>query len=341
MLGSSIARAILALALVALLLLSLACAPDSGVHNIKDLADTVMHLTQQIQHFGSKDEPTKRDELETLEHRLDEKEIELVWEKQHVESQIEARKLMAKTMSGQIVKEQEALQRMQEQINGVAGAGATHQHELEAKLSREHRENENLKQSLASALKQLAEARATLPAAPPSPRGTGVAERTGWEVKSLGDGDASKRKLRGAFATSYQPGDSIEIIEYQEGGEIALHPGFVNNVHSDGTYDLVKIESSIIIPQQGREHFQTYHVYQEGTKAIYTESRFESIPITIVGFLQGSAWPGFELHGVYRFTFDRDKKKEVNECRAMGIHRLAGVSEMTGSRSNDGVRDDF
>merc|ERR1711957_138258 len=122
------------------------------------------------------------------------------------------------------------------------------------------------------------------------------------------------------------------------GGEIALHPGIVSDVLPDGTYNLVNLESSTMVPQRRREHFQAYHVYGEGTRALYRESRASFVPITIVEFVRGRTRPGFELHGKYRFTYDRDEKKETAEGNAMRMHRLAVVGEMAGSRD---YHDDF
>lgn len=270
---SSTARVVLAIASIVLLFLFLAT--DDGVDNIKDLSDTVMNLTQQLQ-----DERTLRHELgmETLElqNKLEETDIELAWEKQHVENQIETEKNIADT-------------------------------------------NQELRQSLNAAVKQLAEARAMLPAAP-SPQGA----------------EASERKLRGVSVTSYQPGDNVEIIERREDGKIGLHPGIVADVNPDGTYNLIKPKikpkEDIMIHNQGRDQFQIYHVYPDGTKALYEMTENKFVPVTIVGFLRNTSEPGFEIHGSYQFIFDRDQVKVVTKCWATQIHRLVEAEETTGTR---------
>ena len=57
----------------------------------------------------------------------------------------------------------------------------------------------------------------TLPEKPPAPGAVGEVTR----IRTKED----LKKLRGLRASEYQPGDNIEIIEYEKGGKIALRPG--------------------------------------------------------------------------------------------------------------------
>ena len=86
---SSTARAVLAVASLTLLLSSLlGLGSTAGTPNIKDLSDTVTNLARQLQNLGGKN-GGKTGEVEELEHQLNDTEIELAWEKQHVDDQIE------------------------------------------------------------------------------------------------------------------------------------------------------------------------------------------------------------------------------------------------------------
>ena len=109
-----------------------------------------------------------------------------------------------------------------------------------------------------------------------------------------------------------------------------LSPGIISDVNADGTYNLVKLEHSILIKNFRREQFQTYHIYQEGITALYEEALEVFVPIIIVQLVPGSYREGFELHGNYQFTFDRDEKKVIHEDRATRIHRFAGMDEIVG-----------
>mmetsp|Transcript_26800 Transcript_26800/g.49269 ORF Transcript_26800/g.49269 Transcript_26800/m.49269 type:complete len:377 (+) Transcript_26800:188-1318(+) len=318
---SSTARAVLAISSVALLLLSLSgLGSTTGAPNLKDLSDTVMHLTQQLQNIGVIEEKNIH-ELEALEHQLDETEIELAWEKQHVGNEKETQKAMFDSMLTQIKKDHEVMEENDKEVKTVARKT----HQTLAELEKEQRENAHLKHALAFALEELAKARSAHPAPPPPPKR--VVERRKGEV---GESDPTERKLRGVHASPYQPGDNIEIIEYEEGGKVALRPGIVSDVNADGTYNLVKLEQSMLIKNFRREQFQTYHIYYEGITALYAEAQEVYVPITIVQLVPGSYREGLELHGKYQFTFDRDEKKEIHEDLATRIHRFAGVGEIVG-----------
>ena len=217
-LRSSTARAALAVASGVLLLLSLA---TDGIiaRDAKDPSDSVTDPTPRLQHAGLTGERALRDEITTdtleLERRLEEKDIELAWEKQHVSSVVESQHMMADKMKDQIAKERGALTDMDHLLKLVAKDSDARQHAVEEELSRERRENRRLHESLDVALKHLAEARAHQAKQPP---GSQVEEARG-EAKS------SERQLRGVPANQYQPGDNIEIIEHRADGEIILHPG--------------------------------------------------------------------------------------------------------------------
>lgn len=274
---SSATRTVLAMASVALLLLA-----------FLGLGSTV------TKNFGSKDEQSIRQELEKLARQLGDKEIELAWEKEHLRSQIESQKEMAQDMIGKIQKERENLMAAKKTIKDVALK--THRYGVE--LSSEQKENEELKQSLAFAMEELAKARAPPPGSRSNP---------------------SERKLR---ASQYQPGDHVELIEPQEGGKM-LYPGIVDSINEDGTYDIVKIQQSKTIRHLRKEKdFQAYRVYTKGMRALYEEALGVTVPITIVGFIKGPNGPGSELHGSYQFIDDRDRR-EVHACEATKIHRLA------------------
>lgn len=318
---SSTTRIVLAITSVALLLLSLlGMGSTNGAPNLKDLSDTVMDLTRQLQNLGVTEEERGggAGEVKKLERALEETEIELAWERQHVHDQKTSQKLIYESMIGQIKSEQEAIKLKDRAVTEVARETSM----ARAELHREKMENSKLKSDLAEALELLANARATLPAAP------GAED----EKKVLTNADL--KKLRGVVRVSeYQPGDNIEIIEYEEGGKVALRPGIVSDINTDGTYDLVKLEQSILIEGYRREQFQTYHFYHEGMPALFEEAQEVYVPVTIVRLLPGSFRDGFELHGVYEFTFDRDETRTVREGRAMRMHRYAGIGEIIGGGS--------
>ena len=107
----------------------------------------------------------------------------------------------------------------------------------------------------------------------------------------------------------------------------SLLPGIVANTNPDGTYDVVQLESGTLLPNQAREQFRAYHTYAKGTRAAYEASRNEVVAVTVVGFLRGSAPPGLEINGSYRFTVDGDPSREVVERPATRMHRLAGFGD--------------
>ena len=86
-----------------------------------------------------------------------------------------------------------------------------------------------------------------------------------------------------------------------------------------------------------RDQFQIYHIYDIGMPALYEVSREVYVPITILHFMEGSARPGFEIHGSYKFTYDLGFKEGVHEGQAMRIHRYAGVREIVGAGTTSDV----
>ena len=139
------------------------------------------------------------------------------------------------------------------------------------------------------------------------------------------------------------------IICHQEAGgitHIALSNliiciGIVTEVNNDGTYNLVKLESSTLLKNMKEDSFQIYQVYNEGTECLYQIEKETYVPITIVEFMRNSARGGFELHGSYRFTYDdfissknvmdEDNNNSINtvqEGRAMRMHRFMERDEV-------------
>jgi len=316
---SNAARALLIISSLALILFALLSpsSPASTTANLKELSDRVVDLTRQLQSVGSKDSADLA-ELDRLRHDLDDKDIELAWEKQHVDNQKDIQRLMQESMVSQIQADQHYLEEYDHKLNGATAET----HKIEMTLAKEQRDNAQLKHALQFALEELARAREGLPPAP---------ERKSGENGGNGNGQGNKteKKLRGPGA-GYQPGDNIEIIEHEDSGKIALRPGIISGVNPDGTYHLVKLEQSILIKNKQRSDFQTYHVYWHGMSALYQETRDNFIPITIVEFVPKSAREGFEIHGKYLFTFDSDEAKTIQMTQAMRIHRYASPGEYVG-----------
>lgn len=94
---------------------------------------------------------------------------------------------------------------------------------------------------------------------------------------------------------------------------------------------MVALEKSILIKNMQRDQFQIYHIYDIGASALFEESREVYIPITILHFMEGSAQPGFEIHGRYKYTYDNGYKEGVHEGQAVRIHRYARVREIVGA----------
>lgn len=190
--SSSTARIVIGAASVTLLFLSILSRGSNGgaSYKIQELSGTVMKLTQQL-HTNN-----IQDELEELKHKLADEEIELEWEKQHIDDLGERKKMTHDALYKEIKRDTEIIA----QENRKLASMGRSQVETEHILERERGENESLKKALAFALEELAQARLELPY-------------------------TSEQKLRGSTQEGFQPGDNIEIIEYQGGGRIALRPG--------------------------------------------------------------------------------------------------------------------
>lgn len=201
---SSTARAVLAIASTTLLIISLVRLGANRAASLKELSDTVMNLTKELNQVELENEHNSH-EVDTLEKKLLDAKIDLVWKEQHVESMGMSQELMYDTMVKQIHRDQDVIEETTRFTSEFARTGALAADELQKK----NHENSNLKQALAFALEELANAREGHPRVLP--------------VDKDLDTKVKERKLRGV--NPYMPGDNIEIIEDEEGGKVALRPG--------------------------------------------------------------------------------------------------------------------
>ena len=110
--------------------------------------------------------------------------------------------------------------------------------------------------------------------------------------------------------------------------------GMVDKINPDGTYNLVKLEESTLIPSMKPDLFRKYHVYPPGTQAFYQEARGVHVPVTIVNYvpdkhLMNPQQPGLELiGGKYQFMFDSDDTQKIAEGNTIRIHRFAEVGDV-------------
>lgn len=212
-LRSSTTKAMLTFSSVALLLLSFFDSSSNSTANLKDLSDTVTRLTLQLHDFGhsahEEREKAIRSELADLEHQLEEKKIELAWAKEHVENQKISQEIMFEAMTQEITEDQHYIEESQKMMTEVGQKTE----KLSKDLMAEENENAKLKVALNFALAELAVAREKLPPAP------------GEKAIDLHN-DIVNRRLRSQNTPGYQPGDCVDIIEYQDGlMEPALRPG--------------------------------------------------------------------------------------------------------------------
>ena len=196
-LRSSIFPTVLVIVLVCALLSSFISQKSSGSHTLKDLSDTIIDITRQLQNIGIGGEKDST-EIEKLKRKLTEKEIELAWESQHVSDEKEQLKEVHDSLLDQIRKGKTIIEGEEKRITEI---GMVHKR-TERSLHKTQIENAKLKVDLAFAIEQLAKIRSKFPAAPDSPRAR----------KRLGGGQ-------------YHPGDNVEIIEYEAGGRVSLRPG--------------------------------------------------------------------------------------------------------------------
>lgn len=217
---SSTAKAVLIISSVALLLFTIiSLGAQHYAANIKELSDTVIKLNQQINALEVENENEKH-LVETLEGQVAEKDIELAWESQHVRDVEDAKQRMHDSMHEKIIQDIEMIKTTSKAASEFAQKVARSEYEL----TREENENANLKVELAIALEELGKARSKLPPPPLGSMQKGRQE-VGYIQRDEKDMvlKQKERKLRGK--TLFQPGDPIEIIEYQEGGKVALRPG--------------------------------------------------------------------------------------------------------------------
>ena len=233
---SSTTRAILVTACFAFVMISLVGAWSARRStSIKDISDAVMKLSLQLREAELENERHVR-QLQIYDKEVSDKDVELAWEHQHVDDAEEALKIERRSALGQIEKDRKAIKEAAELLDELADEVTAKEIQIqkehqeseknkwmldvtveslmaqEARHKMESEENADLKNQLAHAIEDLANIRAQLPLAP----GTGGQAEDFYLRRN-------KRKLRGK--SNYQPGDNVEIIEYQGGGRIALQPG--------------------------------------------------------------------------------------------------------------------
>jgi len=265
---------------------------------MKELSDKVIQLNKQLKALEEENENS----IQTLQKTIEEKEIELAWKTQHVDEEKKIQKEMHDSLTKTILHEREIIKDTTKQTSEFAQKAQRSAMELYNK----QKENANLKIKLANAAKELSLAH-----------------------EKMSDNKQTKPKLRGQ-QEDLQPGHPIELIEYEEGGKIALRPGILNEINSDDTFNCVKLELSTLVEGLKREQFQTYHVYAENTQAFFEVQKDTYKPVTIIEFMQGSARSGFELHGSYKCRYVGSVDGEIREGRAMRMHRYADIGEEIG-----------
>ena len=296
--SSSAARILICISFISIILFAIIRLSSRHSASMKELSDQVIQLNRQLKLLEEENENS----IQTLQKTIAEKEIELAWKTQHVDEEKKIQKEMHDSLTKTILLEREIIKDTTKQTSEFAQKAQRSAMELYNK----QKENANLKIKLANAAKELSVAH-----------------------EKMSNNKQTKPKLRGQLQEDLQPGHPIELIEYEEGGKVALRPGILNEINSDGTFNCVKLEISILIEGLRREQFQTYHVYAENTQAFYEVQKDTYKPVTIIEFMQGSARSGFELHGSYKFRYD-DSPDEIREGRAMRLHRYADIGEEVG-----------
>jgi len=115
----------------------------SSARNANELSNSVKNLTEIVHDLKEEEEKNIR-KLRTLELELDEKEIELAWEKQHVSDEIHDSKANEKELFD---------------------AGLRN-FQFKLELNKQKEENTNLKNALDIAIKALSDQESALPAKP-------------------------------------------------------------------------------------------------------------------------------------------------------------------------------
>lgn len=146
---SSTARAVLTISSIALLLTSLISLGANHATN-KELSDTVMELTRQL-HTLEVENENKIHEIETLEKQVNDKDVELAWESQHVADEGELKETMLHDLMRQIKKDEKIIKENDKHTRDISTASAF----AKSQLVKEHAINKNLKAELVNARKQL------------------------------------------------------------------------------------------------------------------------------------------------------------------------------------------
>ena len=144
-------------------------------------------------------------------------------------------------------------------------------------------------------------------------------------MPSLGP-NSSAYSLRSTLKDGHRPLNTHGAHHSSTSTQIS--PGIVHEINANDTYNLVRLDLSIMVPNMRMEHFHTYQVYDEGTPALLHNN-----PVTIVGFIKNSAPDGFEIHGYYDLTIDQDPTKTIRQISAMTVHRYADRDEIFGEDS--------
>jgi len=296
--SSSISRILICISFISIILFAIIRLSSQHSANVKELSNQVIQLNKQLKALEEENENS----IQTLQKTIEEKEIELAWKTQHVDEEKKIQKEMHDSLTKTILHEREIIKDTTKQTSEFAQKAQRSAMELYNK----QKENANLKIKLANAAKELSLAH-----------------------EKMSDNKQTKPKLRGQ-QEDLQPGHPIELIEYEEGGKIALRPGILNEINSDGTFNCVKLELSTLVEGLRRDQFQTYTVYSENTQAFYEVQKDTYKSVTIIEFMQGSARNGFELHGSYKFRYVDSIDGEIREGRAMRMHRYADIEEEVG-----------
>lgn len=327
---SSSSRLTIALATLALFVITLVSSRASASFRttstaLKELSDQVVALTRQL----NTDSEVLR-EFHDVEHELENSKIELSWDHQHIEELEKTEEEMIYSFQMAHESEEKTINHFQKKTNAMENRANLVTTQLEYEVIA----NLELKAALKAALSDMAEIRKNHPPAPREieahkPSATVVGDNT--LAEQTGSIMGPDRKLRGATSGhSYQPGDSIEIFVTHD-GPTTLHPGLVSDVIKSPPgvkdaggpefyYNIVKLESGVIIQHVYDYQFRSYQIYPPGTKATFMQKRGIYKTVTIVGY-KDDAPPGFEVHGNYQVTFDGDSLEEPRYAQALRIHR--------------------
>mmetsp|Transcript_977 Transcript_977/g.1681 ORF Transcript_977/g.1681 Transcript_977/m.1681 type:complete len:421 (+) Transcript_977:180-1442(+) len=329
-------------------------ATTSNRRTLTDLTNTMLHLTKQIQTTEGRDDETINDnsnnnnndqKIKALKQQLIETQTALTNEEQKLNSKMTDTEKIRDSLLDQINNDKNNLRESDRKIERVAAVVLQNRKET----IRGEEENANLKIKLAFAIEELENIRE-----PPS--SSVVVGRKNNNLRGGGGASASRDDGSGSGSGSnvsefYRPGDNVEIFEHVEGtGEVALRPAIISNANTDGTYDMVQLETGHLNKNLETQQFRTYQILLKGQSALYQDSRIGTapggsggddvvdvveplphyVPVTIVQFVRDSAREGHELHGRYQFRIDGDgdgsttigEIGEIKEGNAAMIHGL-------------------